>query len=218
MTTSPPGCSPAIRSPSRDGRARRGCSDDRKATTQRGVIPECEPPALCSSAVRFLKLTAAIVLVLAATAGCGSSLRAPRSSSLTAPNRVPATTGPANSGTIASGTPACTNDTVTASVLAALTVADGRATAAELPGHTFYGNCGDRRYAVAALVAGPLATQSQMAAFGSGAATAEFFTGTGDLAWTVTAHSAAGSYGCASFDIPTGLQASWGGLRCAAPS
>ena len=115
------------------------------------------------------------------------------------------------------GTPAkssCFDDTATASVLAGLATADGRAMAALLPGHTFYGNCGPGYYAVAALAAGPLATDAEMTAFGSGAATAEFFTSTGGSNWTMTARSP-GSFSCASFKVPAGLRAIWG--NCAVP-
>jgi hypothetical protein len=97
----------------------------------------------------------------------------------------------------------------TTSVLAGLAAADGRPRAAELPGHTFYGNCGSTYYAVAALAAGPLASDAEVAAFGSGAAIAEFFESTGGTNWTIMERSS-GSYSCASFNVPAGLRAIWG--------
>jgi hypothetical protein len=99
-------------------------------------------------------------------------------------------------------------------MLAGLAAADGRAQVAELPGHTFYGNCGPGYYAVAALAAGPLAPDAEINAFGPGPATAEFFTSTGGSNWTMTARSS-GSFSCASFNIPAGLRAMWG--NCAVP-
>ncbi len=157
------------------------------------------------------KLAAGIVLVLAlASAGCGNSSHqagtapAPtvstRSSSA-APAGGPGPTTPTGSG--------CSDDTATAAVLGGLAAADGRATAAELPGYTFYANCGHSYYAVAALAAGPLATDPEITAFGSGAATAEFFTSTGGSNWTMAARSS-GSFSCASFNVPAGLRAIWG--------
>jgi hypothetical protein len=98
-------------------------------------------------------------------------------------------------------------------VLAGLAAADGRASAVELPGHTFYGNCGRSYYAVAAVVAGPLATgpevAPEVAAFGSGVTIAEFFTSTSGSKWTMTERSS-GSYSCASFNVPAGLRTIWG--------
>jgi len=162
-------------------------------------------------------------LVLAATvmtaAGCSSGSK-PNSGAptTTAPSR-PSTTAPPRSSTsgivkhpkgTTPGPVTCANRTATGALLAALGTADGRATAAELPGHTFYGTCGDKRYTVAAIVAGPLATQSEAAAFGfDPVTTAEFFTSTGGSAWAVSGRSS-GSFGCSTFDIPAALRARWG--------
>lgn len=141
-------------------------------------------------------------------------------SSLTTPSFSPAapaatSRGPVGSNAGASATTSqspsrsCSSETVTASVLAALAVADGRPEAAELPGYTFVGGCGTTSYAVTALAAGPLATAAQRSAFDTAGPSASFFREEPGSAW-ISAGSSGPPFGCAAFDVPPGLRADWG--------
>lgn len=112
------------------------------------------------------------------------------------------------------GEVSCSNDFVSPAVLDGLVAADGRPTAAELPGYTFYANCGDSYYATAAIVAGPLATPSEMEAFGYGSPADEFFTRTGGSTWKLAGRSME-SYRCESFDSPASVRAMW--ANCEVP-
>ncbi len=133
----------------------------------------------------------------------------------TAVTTTPATTTVTTTG----GTPpprsasaACTNAIVTASVRAALVVADGRPGAMERPGQTFYGRCGHTHYAVASFQPGPRATEQQSVAFQDHGSYPEFLKRSAAGSWTVvgSAPGPPGARNCSTFALaPAALRRLW---------